>query len=131
MTGQPLPTDLLVQVIREQAIAAVGTCICDEAYTSRRLRDPDCGWHMLGETFAEDAAAAIIERVGHPSPAVDELSKSISDLRVELEIARRDRDAALHVMDFHRCEDTAERAMRRALHAETALAETAEHNGRA
>lgn len=60
MTGQPTPTALLVQIIRDQVIAAVGTCTCHVAYTSRGRRDPECAWHTVGETFAEDTAEAIL-----------------------------------------------------------------------
>ncbi len=59
---QLLTHETLVLIIREEVVASVGTCTCHIAYTSRNLRDPECAWHIIGETFAEDTAAAIIER---------------------------------------------------------------------
>lgn len=51
--------DQIAEVVRAEVVAAVGECVCHEAYTSRNKRDPDCGWHWVGEDFASDTAEAI------------------------------------------------------------------------
>ena len=34
------------EVLQQALIETTGMCICDEAYTGRRLIDPDCPWHL-------------------------------------------------------------------------------------
>lgn len=51
--------EMIAEVVRAEIVAAVGECVCHEAYTIRNLRDPHCEWHSLGESFAEDTARAV------------------------------------------------------------------------
>ena len=46
----------------EEAIGYVGGCICDEAWTSRKLVDPTCGWHLI-EGLAEDIVNATLPHI--------------------------------------------------------------------
>lgn len=60
-----------------------------------------------------------------PTAPVDrerDLQQSIDDLHEELKIARESRDAALEVMNQHKCGEQAERAYARAVQAESTLA---------
>ncbi|UGS27595.1 hypothetical protein K8F61_05245 [Microbacterium resistens] len=57
------PTDdereAIRQALERNLMDSVGMCICDEAYTTRGLVDPHCGWHdALGTTDDES-----VERV--------------------------------------------------------------------
>ena len=53
--------DKLAQVIREELVGTVGTCVCDEAFTSRNLRDPHCAWHNTdGDNLPAELAAVVL-----------------------------------------------------------------------
>lgn len=42
---------------KEEVALNWGLCKCDEAYTSRGLRDPDCPWHQFAVEEAMDQYA--------------------------------------------------------------------------
>ena len=49
--------DPRLKIIADELRGYTGDCICDEAYTSRRLVDPSCSYHIVPN---EEAAADII-----------------------------------------------------------------------
>lgn len=49
--------DPRLKIIADELRGYTGDCICDEAYTSRRMIDPSCSYHIVPN---EEAAADII-----------------------------------------------------------------------
>lgn len=56
--------------LEQNLVDATGMCICDEAYTSRNLVDPDCGWHDAKGTTDDESVqrvVAVFEAAQKPS----------------------------------------------------------------